>query len=159
MDKSPAASAREGNYTGYEGVFLIAEDGPDTLPEGRYLSYSYRGSTVHNAEASRNCSPTPGSMDLRPGHGFLSCSGLISISLRTRTNTSQNFSFLSPERTSPFSEMSFFDAFIFHLILSACFFAFRSVLQIFDPLYCRLCIFVSTECSQTEVSFSAWSKS
>ena len=46
----PAASAREGNYTGYEGVFLIAEDGPDTLPEGRYLSYSYHGSAVHNAE-------------------------------------------------------------------------------------------------------------
>ena len=54
-------------------------------------------------KASRNCSPTPRSMDLRPGHGFLSCSGLISISLRTRMNTSQNFSFLSPERrTSPF---------------------------------------------------------
>ena len=67
----PAASAREGNYSSYEGVFLIAEDGPDTLPEGRYLSYSYRGSTAHNAEGIPKLLAYAGEHGLTAGPWFL----------------------------------------------------------------------------------------
>ena len=97
----PAASAREGNYTGYEGVFLIAGDGPDTLPEGRYLSYSYHGSTVHNAEGIPKLLSYAQEHGLTAGPWFLELLW-VDIHQSHRTNTSQNFSFLSPERTSPF---------------------------------------------------------
>ena len=44
-------AAKSGQFRKYEGVFVIAEDGLDILPEGLYLSYSYRGNNNHNAIA------------------------------------------------------------------------------------------------------------
>lgn len=49
----PASASEEGHHRDYEGVFLIADDGPDSFPEGRYLSWLYRGSTEQNAEGIR----------------------------------------------------------------------------------------------------------
>lgn len=45
----PVSSAKAGDVCDYQSVFLIAEDGPYHFPEGRYLTYSYRGGTKHNA--------------------------------------------------------------------------------------------------------------
>lgn len=47
----PVYAAKSGQFRKYEGVFVIAEDGLDILPEGLYLSYSYRGNNNHNAIA------------------------------------------------------------------------------------------------------------
>ena len=47
----PVYAAKSGQFRKYEGVFVIAEDGLDILPEGLYLSYSYRGNNNHNAVA------------------------------------------------------------------------------------------------------------
>lgn len=46
----PVSSAKAGHVRDYSAVFLIAEDGTDTFPEGIYLSYSYCGDTEKNSE-------------------------------------------------------------------------------------------------------------
>lgn len=49
----PLSAAQKEHHRDYEGVFLIADDGPDSFPEGLYLSWLYRGSTEQNAEGIR----------------------------------------------------------------------------------------------------------
>lgn len=41
-------AVRQKKYTGYHGVFIIAEDGTDIFPGGTYLSLVYRGNEVRN---------------------------------------------------------------------------------------------------------------
>lgn len=44
----PLTSAMEMKYQDYSGVYIIAEDGTDSFPEGTYLSLIYRGNPVQN---------------------------------------------------------------------------------------------------------------
>ncbi len=87
----PVYAAKSGQFRKYEGVFVIAEDGLDILPEGLYLSYSYRGNNNHNAVAIPRLLSYATEKGYRIGRKSWSFSGWTSTSLPIRKNISRNF--------------------------------------------------------------------
>lgn len=67
------SSAKKGHVRDYHAVFLIADDGPETFPEGTYLSYSYRGNTEQNAGG------IPELLSYADSHGYVTDSQILEL--------------------------------------------------------------------------------